>query len=586
MICGVAVPVFPVERNATFKIDGPAPLKQQAKGSTNIPLRALASLSDCSKGNGEPLRLLMPALWQVPVFPVERNATFKIDGPAPVKQQAKGSTNIPLHALASLSDCSKGNGQAIDANCRVDGDFQKTPIANEKANCADSMRTTAAFPDFAGLSARELGFGTHEQVPIAVPVADGEAVKVMDSEIEARYEMIFTKSMVVSERNLAATTERNCQEPCLSGVRRTTAAFPDFAGLSARELGFGTHEQVPIAVPVADGEAVKVMDSEIEARYEMIFTKSMVVSERNLAATTERNCQEPCLSGEVPAEAPAKTVPEEDRVKILKTATLKNTNALFRRESDSALTVHTSAKKESGMFGMPPSRALQLASADDDVIGESKKVPKKCKQHVVRELRLNKRVQKMRKKLQDQKKVVSPLSQIEPRAVDDDSTHKPSSVPKASSSIASFAAADVVSVPRSKLIFTLVDGQYSFSITSSGKLSLQIISFYKILPNEPSLLEAASCGAQQSSTVSRDRRCSRRLSPNSNGCKKDEDCEEDYTDGDKRKPKKKRTLKEVDDGKGERVSKHRKRCCGKLNGRGCRRSTNALSLVVPFGMLL
>lgn len=40
-------------------------------------------------------------------------------------------------------------------------------------------------------------------------------------------------------------------------------------------------------------------------------------------------------------------------------------------------------------------------------------------------------------------KVVSPLSQIEPRAVDGESTHKPSSVPKASSSIASFAAADV-----------------------------------------------------------------------------------------------------------------------------------------------
>ncbi|KHN77262.1 hypothetical protein Tcan_06657 [Toxocara canis] len=66
----------------------------------------------------------------------------------------------------------------------------------------------------------------------------------------------------------------------------------------------------------------------------------------------------------------------------------------------------------------------------------------------------------------------------------------------------------------------------------------------------------------------------------------DEDCEEDYTNGDKRKPKKKRTLKEVDDGKGERVSKHRKRCHGKLNGKGCRWSTNALSLVVPFGMLL
>ncbi|KHN89025.1 hypothetical protein Tcan_07050 [Toxocara canis] len=62
-------------------------------------------------------------------------------------------------------------------------------------------------------------------------------------------------------------------------------------------------------------------------------------------------------------------------------------------------------EKESGMFGMPPSRALQLASADSDVIGESKKVPKKCKQHVIRELRLNKRVQKMRKKLQDQEKV-------------------------------------------------------------------------------------------------------------------------------------------------------------------------------------
>lgn len=96
-------------------------------------------------------------------------------------------------------------------------------------------RTTAAFPDFAGLSAREPGFATHEQFPIVVPVADGEAVKVMDSEIEARYEMIFTKSMVVSERNLAATTERNCQEPCLSGVRRFVLNFVEKVG----ESGFG-----------------------------------------------------------------------------------------------------------------------------------------------------------------------------------------------------------------------------------------------------------------------------------------------------------------------------------------------------------